>query len=175
MTSGIYTTFSTTRMRSSNSTRMKWVYHTFTPKITHYVAFVQTVRDNSEGFNKKEITAGKLARKSQGIIGYPSERDFKYMVSNGMIKKCPITSYEITNAHTMFGQNLSGTRGKKFWQNLDGLVMDCIDVTKDFLKLHKFSTIVANLMFVNGTPLWITMSHGLKFVTFEHIPTFTAN
>ena len=77
------------------------------------MAFVQTVRENFEGFVKQEIAAAKIARKSQVTIGHPSERDFKSMVSNNTIQKFPITTFDITNYHTMFGPNLAGTRGKK--------------------------------------------------------------
>ena len=41
-----------------------------------YVAFIKTVQENFEGLSKKEIATAKLARKSQVMIGYLSERDF---------------------------------------------------------------------------------------------------
>ena len=50
-----------------------------------------------------------------------------------------------------------------------------IAVPKYFLKLHKFVTLVAYVMFVNGASFLITMSRGISFVTVEHIPTCKAN
>ena len=44
--------------------------------------------------------------------------------------------------------------------------MNYVDVPKDFLKLHKFVTLVADTMFVDSTPLVIAMSRGIKLVTF---------
>jgi hypothetical protein len=55
------------------------------------VAFVKTIRGNFEGFTKKEIEKATLAREAQGMIGHPSERDFKDMVSANMIQNCPVT------------------------------------------------------------------------------------
>ena len=52
--------------------------------------------------------------------------------------------------------------------------MYCIAVPKVFLKLHKFVTLVENVMFMNGTQLFITMSNGIKFVTVQHVVTHTA-
>ena len=47
---------------------------------------VQTVRSNYEGFTKKDTKAAKTARKLQGMIGSPSEKDYGGMVSSNMIK-----------------------------------------------------------------------------------------
>ena len=58
---------------------------------------VQTVRSNYECFTKKDIKAAKDARKLQGMICSPSEKDYGGMVSSNMIKTaqliqlmCPI-------------------------------------------------------------------------------------
>ena len=50
------------------------------------VAFVKTVWYNFEGLTKKEITVDKLACEYQGMIGRPSERYFKSMVSKNIIQ-----------------------------------------------------------------------------------------
>ena len=73
----------------------------------------------------------------------------------------------------MFGTNLAGTRGKTVWQKSDGVVMYYVTVPKDLLELHKFVTLVAYLMFVNGATFLIIMSLGINFVTVKHIPTCT--
>ena len=39
-----------------------------------------------------------------------------------------------------------------------------VAVPREFLKLNKFVTLVADLIFVNNIPLLITMSRGIKFV-----------
>ena len=41
----------------------------------------------------------------------------------------------------------------------------------EFLILNKFVTLVEDVMFMNGTPLLITMSLSINFVTVEHVPT----
>ena len=111
MTAWTGTKWSTTRMGRPKSTRMKWVYQTLTPK-KQGVAFIQTVQDNSEAFNKKKPTASKNAHKSNGMIGHIFEREFKSMVRNNMIQNCPITASDVTNSQNMFGPKLTGTRGK---------------------------------------------------------------
>ena len=105
------------------------------------------------------------------MIGHQSERDFKSIANNNMIKNCPITASTVTNAHSMFGSNFSGTRGKKIQQNTDRVVMDYVAVHRDLLKLHKLVIIVADVMFVNNAPLLIGMSHGVKLVTIKNVQT----
>ena len=74
----------------------------------------------------------------------------------------------------MFGPNLSGTRAKIVQHNPDRVVRDYIAVPKDYIKLHKFITIVADVIFVNNTQSLTTMSRGIKFMRVEHIQTRTA-
>jgi hypothetical protein len=47
------------------------------------------VQGNYEGHTKKDVMQAKEARYTQGMIGNPSEKDFKGMVSGNMIKTAP--------------------------------------------------------------------------------------
>ena len=74
-------------------------------------ALVQMVQQNYEGFTKKKVLQAKEVRCTMGLIGNPSETDFKGMVSNNMIKNCPVTTTDITNAHTIVRPDLASMRG----------------------------------------------------------------
>ena len=52
--------------------------------------------------------------------------------------------------------------------------MDYAVLSKDFIKLHKFVTLMEYVMFVNSKLLLIKMSRGIKFVMVKQIPTRTA-
>ncbi len=58
---------------------------------------VQTVRGNYEVHTKKEVTRAKEARHAQAMMGNPSKKDFKGMVSNNMVPNCPIDCHDIAN------------------------------------------------------------------------------
>ena len=75
-------------------------------------AFVQMVQQNYKGFPKKEVLQAKEARRAMGLIGNRSKNEFKGMMSNNMITKCPVTTTAITNACSIFGQDLVSVRGK---------------------------------------------------------------
>ncbi len=44
--------------------------------------------------------------KAQAMMGNPSKKDYKTVVSNNLIPECPITSADITNARAIFGPDL---------------------------------------------------------------------
>ena len=48
-----------------------------------------------------------------------------------------------------------------------------VKIIKAFYKLHKFATLMADIMFVNGNAFMIASPRKLKFVTVEHIPSLT--
>ena len=77
------------------------------------VALVQTVRQNFEGFTKKEVDQAFLARDAQAMTGYPSEKDYTTLVSEGTnVKNLPVIPTDISNARVIFGPDLPGVRGK---------------------------------------------------------------
>ncbi len=60
---------------------------------------VQTVHGNYEGYTKREVEQeSNEARKAQVMVGNPSKKDFKGMVSNRLITNCPIAYTNVTKA-----------------------------------------------------------------------------
>jgi hypothetical protein len=49
-----------------------------------------------------------------------------------------------------------------------------VKIPQDFMELHKYMTIVADIMFVNGSPFLVTSSRGISLVTIEFLPSRTA-
>ena len=52
--------------------------------------------------------------------------------------------------------------------------MNFVAISWVFLKLHKFVTLVEDVMFMNSATFLITMSRVIKFVIVKHIPTHMA-
>jgi hypothetical protein len=49
-----------------------------------------------------------------------------------------------------------------------------VKIPQDFMELHKYVTIVADIMFVNGLPFLVTLSREISLVTIEFVPSRTA-
>ncbi len=67
-------------------------------------AMVQRVQGNYKGYtkNKKDILKAKEACKAQAIIGNPSKKDYKGMVSGNLITNRPVTTTNISNTRPIF-------------------------------------------------------------------------
>jgi len=135
--------------------------------------FIQTIRDNCEGYTKKEVEKAQLARKASALLGSPSDRDLKYLVST-QLNDCPITVHDVTRANSIYGPDLKALRGKTVRNAPEHVQPDYVEIPKDFLLLHRSVTLVADVMFVNNVPFLITMSRGIKFITVEHVKSRTA-
>ena len=52
--------------------------------------------------------------------------------------------------------------------------MDYIQIPRDFIQMHKFITLTANVMFVNDLTFVITFGQGIGLITLEFTPKRTA-
>ena len=76
-------------------------------------ALLQTVRQNSEGFTKRQVKQESLTRKAQAIVGHPTDDKFKQMVSSKRFTNCHVKVSGVTNARTIFGPYLPGLGGRQ--------------------------------------------------------------
>jgi len=132
------------------------------------IVHVQTVRGNYEGHTKKDVMQAKEAQRTHAMIGNPSEKDFKGMVSGNMIKNCPVTTTDITNARTIFGPDLPSIRGKTVRRTPAPVVADYVAVPRALVEQNKVVTLAADVFFL------ITVSRRIKFITAEHVQVRTA-
>ena len=91
-------------------------------------ALMQTVQGNYKWYTKKDVPETKEAHMVQGMLGNPSEKDFKGMVSCNLITNHPVTTHDISNTRTMFGPDLARIRGKAVQQTLAPVVRLCDSV-----------------------------------------------
>ena len=74
------------------------------------------------------------------------------------LKTIPVTCTDITNINTIFGSDLSGVHGKNVRQKTERVETEETYVPRYFYGVHKFVTLTADVMFVNGVPLLMTLS-----------------
>jgi hypothetical protein len=137
-------------------------------------ALVQTVCQNYEGYTKKEILQAKDARRAMGMIGNPSEQDFKGMVRGNMIHNCPITTKAIISARAIYGPSLESVRGKTVRQMPAPVVADYVAVPKEIVERNKIVTLAADVSFVDGMAFLSTVSRQIKFIAAKYNAVCTA-
>ncbi|KAL7480380.1 hypothetical protein ACHAW6_006074, partial [Cyclotella cf. meneghiniana] len=135
---------------------------------------VPTVRGNFEGFSKREVLQAIKARRLQSMVGGPGLADYAGMVREKMIEDCPVDHVDLKNAHTIFGPDLASIRGRTVRRKPERVEVRVVAVPRDFLKLHRFITLTADIMFVNGIPFLLTRSRGVQHITVEYLPRRTA-
>jgi len=135
---------------------------------------VNTVQDNFEGHTKHDIAKAKEARRLQGMIGNPTDKEFKGMVREKLITNYPVTVQDVENANRIFGPDLANLRGKTIRTKPEHVRVEYVKIPWDFVELHKYVMLVADIMFVNGLPFLVTSSRGISLVTIEYLKSRTA-
>ena len=73
---------------------------------------VKTIRENYEGFTKKQVQRANEARHIMLMTGVPTERAFEIMVRLNQLQDCPVNIDDVKNAHLIWGNDLANKRGK---------------------------------------------------------------
>ena len=128
------------------------------------ITFVQ-LRENYQDFTKKEIEGGIKAREMQVMLSHPSQWHAR------LIANCLIIPNDISTAYAIFGENLAGIRGKTVQRQPERVVTDYVKIPRDFFALHKFVTLTADVMFVNGLAFVIAFGRGVGLITAKFTPT----
>jgi hypothetical protein len=109
------------------------------------------------------------------MIGNLSKGNYRGLVSSNMISNCLIAPTNITNAHAIFGPDLTSLRGKTVRRTPTPVVADHVAVPHAMVERNKVVTMAADVFFVDGTPFLVTLSRNIKFVMVEHLPVRMAN
>jgi hypothetical protein len=132
-------------------------------------AMVDTVKANQEGFTDRDYERAKRARKALGLVGYPSPRDFRNMVSSNMIKNYPVTPSDVANANKIFNPDLATLKGKTVRQTPPPVMTDYIQIPQEIVSLNRNVTLTIDIMFVNGIPFMVSISRKINFTTVEYL------
>ena len=139
--------------------------------ISDQVSLVETVRDNEEGFTTREVAGARKARDAMRLIGFPSVKDFKGMVHGNIVCNCPVTEQDIKNWLTIYGPDIASLKGKSVRNASRAVVSDYIHVPRKIYERNKMVVLVADVMYISGIKLLVTVSKGINLITSEYLPT----
>ena len=108
------------------------------------------------------------------MIANPTKREFAGMVREKLLTNCSITVRNVENANQIFGPDLANLRDKTTRAKPGHVRVEYARIPKNFIQLHKYVTLVADVMFVNGLPFLVTSLRGISLVTIKHLPSRTA-
>jgi hypothetical protein len=122
-----------------------------------------------QGYTMREVERARLAQKIQGMLGFPSNQDFKKMVEGNQLVNCPITTKDIINAENIFGRNVGCLKGKTTRKKPEAVATDYMSAPEDIFKGNKNMTLSMDIMYVFGLAFFVMISRRLKFITVELI------
>jgi hypothetical protein len=131
---------------------------------------VPTVRQNYEGFTKRQVQQATHACHIMGTIGAPTEHEFQSLIRLNLLKDCPITNSDIINAHKIFGPDLANLRGEMVRRKPRHVNTELVDIPQALVDNKKNVTLVADVMFVNGVPFLVSSSRYIMLTAIEHAP-----
>eukprot|EP00804_Cyclotella_cryptica_P006122 CCRYP_010732-RA/>CCRYP_010732-RA protein AED:0.20 eAED:0.22 QI:0/0/0/1/1/1/2/0/901 len=115
------------------------------------------------------------ARDAQAMMAHPSDGTFKHLVSStNAMHNLDVSIPAIAIANSLFGPDLGGVRGKTVRRKPSAVRPEYVRIPRDLYECHKFVTLTADVMFVNGLPFLVTLSRGIKLGSIEFLPSCTA-
>jgi hypothetical protein len=142
--------------------------HYYVPQDKDFI-FVNTVSGNKEGFTQRQIKGAERARTLYVTLGYPSIKDFKWIIQSNQITDCPVTVQDVDTAHHIWGKNIAALKGKTTRKKPIHVAKDFVKVPKELLKLHQLVFLTADLFFVNQIPFFLTLSRKICFTAVNHV------
>ena len=107
------------------------------------------------------------------MIGRPSDRNFKNILLYKMILNLKINAYDWKIAQAIHGHDLGVLRGKTTFQQPPRLDHTIISVPKSILEYFGNIVVFGNVMFADKTPILVTISHPVRYITGELLPDQT--
>ena len=102
-------------------------------------------------------------------IGYPSVKDYNWFIQRHQIKVCPVTLQDIDVAPNIWSNSFPYLKVKTTRKKPIPVAVNLVQVLEDLVKIHKDIYLTADLLFVNGIPLFITIIRNILFTAFNHL------
>ena len=78
----------------------------FDPTDKQNFSFLSVQEQIRQRFSKREYEDAKKARDLHAMVGYPSESDFKKMITYGLVHNWDVTLKDVENAQEIFGKSI---------------------------------------------------------------------
>jgi hypothetical protein len=143
--------------------------HFFDPRQADFI-FVETVELNMQLFSKWQVARTDKARSLYASLGFPSQKDFMWILRSNQIKDCSVTVEDAKGAYKIWGPSVATLKGKTVRKKTEPIKTDIVSIPKEICELHKEVTLTIDIFFMNKIPFFVTLSRVLYFTTVTHLP-----
>jgi hypothetical protein len=131
---------------------------------------VNTVADIKSNYTNQDYLKAMQARQLQIMIGRPNTKHFIKIVTSNQLPNCPVTRADILAAEHILGPDVGSLKGKTV-RNRPHLAKPVIEpLPPQIMSRYRRVTLAADVMYVNGIPMLVTISRNLRFATVEALP-----
>jgi hypothetical protein len=130
---------------------------------------VTTVEDKKSNYTSEDYSKAVVARRLQKTLNFPSLKDFARYITKNQLPNCPVTRADIMRAEDIFGPAVEALKGKTVRRRPDKVREVISPLPSYIIKLYKDVTFAADIMFVNGIAMLLTISRKIKFGTVEEL------
>jgi hypothetical protein len=138
--------------------------HVFDPRQADF-AFIETMESNMQLFSKRQVARADKARSLYASLGFPSQKDFMWILRSNQIKDCPVTVEDAMAAYKIWRPSVAALKGKTVRKKLEPVKTDIVSILKEVRELHKEVILTIDIFFVNEIPFFVTLNKILYFTT----------
>ena len=117
----------------------------------------------------------KQARDTMFMVGRSSDKDYITIIESNQIENFPVKPESICIAKKIFGPELETLKGKTTKKKSISVPQDIINIPRSIKNAHRDVMIVADVMFMNTIPFFVTICRVIKFWTPQYIPNRREN
>ncbi len=143
--------------------------HFFDPRQADF-AFFKMVESIMQLFSKWQVVCADKARSLYASLGFPSRKDFMWILRSNQIKDCPVTVEDAMAAYKIWGPSVAALKGKTVRKKPEPVKTDIVSISKEIRELHKEVTLTIDTNFLNKIPFFVTLSRVLYFTMVTHLP-----
>jgi hypothetical protein len=128
--------------------------------------FLHTVAGNQRAFTRREIQGANRARDLYKKIGRPSEQEFTDILTNNLIRNCPVTPDDAKRALKIYGPDVATLKGKTVKKQNSGIPnYQATQLPAPIIAQYNNVRLFIDIFWVNGSPYFHTISEWVKFRT----------
>lgn len=100
-------------------------------------------------------------------MGCPSDRTMLNIMKGRLLKNCMVNEDDVINARNIFGPEIAA--GKKARRRAANVDLRFSVPSVEIMRRKSDATACFDIMYVNGIPFLVSISHNIKFCTAEAV------